>query len=278
MSLKTLLVHVDDGASCVGRIEAAIRLAVSCNARLVGVYLTPTPNLASTVASMLPESVVLNRLREEGDAQHAAERMFRDAAATLRCEHVAWRAPAGDPLQSGLSHARNADLFVLGQRDPREGGADFVEDLIATVLLGSGHPVVVIPYIGAPVTIGSNVLVATEGGREASRAIADALPILERAERVNVLIGVRDGHADEYELARERLAGWLGDHGVRCTIERFEAAPSIVGESLLSRASDLASDLIVMGGYGQARLRELMLGGTTRTILESMTVPVLLSH
>lgn len=278
MSLKTLLVHVDDGASCAGRIESAMRLAITCNARVVGVYLTPAPNLASTVASLLPEAVVMNRLREEGEAQQAAERMFRDAAASLRCERIEWRAPAGDALQAGLAHARSADLFVLGQRDPREAGADFVGELTATVLLGSGHPILVIPYIGAPATIGANVLVATEGGREAARAMADALPILERAERVNVLVGTREGHADDYELTRHRIAGWLSDHGVRCTTERFDTAPAVLGESLLSRASDLASDLIVMGGYGQARLRELILGGTTRTILESMTVPVLLSH
>jgi nucleotide-binding universal stress UspA family protein len=137
----------------------------------------------------------------------------------------------------------------------------------------------VVPYIGARPTLGDNVLVAWDGGREASRAIADAFPLLERARRVTVIAVSRDeAAAADASPAEARLGAWLREHGVKVEIARHAVGDVSAGEWLLSRAADLGSDLIVMGGYGHTRVRELILGGVTRTMLQSMTVPVLMSH
>ena len=278
MSFKNVLVHVGDAADVTARIDAAIRLARIFQARLTGLYLVPPVVLSSSVASMVPSVVISRRLEEDAEARASAESLFRERATIDGFPGVDWRAPPGDVLEIALEHARTTDLFVLGQSDPADGNALFGEQLIATILLGGGHPVLIVPYIGAPAQFGENVLIATDGGREAARAISDAWPVLERARRVEVLMGSRPGMLESYDESNARLSRWLADHGIRCTVRRNDAEPAFVGESLLSRAADFGSDLIVMGGYGHSRMRELMLGGMTRTILASMTVPVLMSH
>jgi nucleotide-binding universal stress UspA family protein len=127
--------------------------------------------------------------------------------------------------------------------------------------------------------VGENVLVAWNGGREAARAIGDALPLLERAKHLDILAVDDDGEPGVAErLAGARLGTWLRAHGIAAGVERHEVRDIGVGEWLLDRAADLGSDLIVMGGYGHARMRELVLGGVTRTVLRSMTVPVFMAH
>jgi nucleotide-binding universal stress UspA family protein len=165
----------------------------------------------------------------------------------------------------------------MGQRDP--SGPIFAEELVTSVMLACGRPVLVVPYIGAAPTMGENVLVAWNGGREASRAIGDALPLLERAKRVTAIMVSANGDDDVGEhLAKARLFAWLHAHGVDADVVRDEAPDIPTGQWLLSRAADLGSDLVVMGAYGHARMRELVLGGVTRTMLQAMTIPVLMSH
>ncbi|HMA30759.1 MAG TPA: universal stress protein, partial [Casimicrobiaceae bacterium] len=140
-------------------------------------------------------------------------------------------------------------------------------------------PSVFVPYTGAGADLGSNVLVAWNGGREAARAVRDALPILETAKQVVVVSLAREpADAEAIAMAQPRLAVYLRAHGIEAGFKRFDGDPIEGGERLLSQAADLGSDLIVMGGYAHSRSRELILGGVTRTMFESMTVPVLMSH
>ena len=134
------------------------------------------------------------------------------------------------------------------------------------------------PYIGPRRTIAQNILIAADGSREAARAVADSMPLLRRAKHIDVLLGERPGSVAEFDERRKCMEAWLADHGLTCSIRQHEVQSISAGESLLSRAADFASDLLVMGGYGHTRVREFMLGGATRTILESMTLPVLMSH
>jgi nucleotide-binding universal stress UspA family protein len=139
----------------------------------------------------------------------------------------------------------------------------------------------VVPYVGAPTTIGNNVLVAWDGGREAARALTDAMPLLRRATRVTV--GCLDPGASARgadSAGRERLGGYLRRHGIAAEIDYTKLGPGDIpiGDWILSRVADLGCDLLVMGGYGHPRWREQVLGGATRTLLSSMTVPVLMSH
>jgi nucleotide-binding universal stress UspA family protein len=138
--------------------------------------------------------------------------------------------------------------------------------------------VIVVPFIRAAATIGERVLVAWDGGREAARAVNDALPILERAKSVTVL---SVNPASEDGSRREPGADislHLARHGVKVEAQRRITTEISAGDAILNEIASKGSDLLVMGAYGHSRLRELVLGGVTRQILGSMTVPVLMSH
>jgi nucleotide-binding universal stress UspA family protein len=257
----------------------SIGLARDFAAQLVGVYIVPGLEMTPSLAAMLPDGIVAARLKQSGDAQHDAERAFRDAAARGALASIEWRAPAGPAIETAIAHGRTTDLIVVGQAEPDAEGAAFATDLINAAVLSTGRPVLVVPYTGAEPTWGENVLVAWDGGHEASRAIADALPLLRRARKVSVMVV----NADEASVAGSapaatRLAAWLAQHGVDIGIVHQESTDVRVGEWLLSRVADSGCDLVVMGGYAHARVREMVLGGVTRSMLAAMTVPVLMSH
>ena len=280
MSIKTMLVHLDDGIDARSHVDTAAAIAHDIGARLIGAYLVPTPEITPTVAALLPKDLVSRRLREMGEAQNAAKLAFHDAALRARVERIDWRAPAGDPRRALIAHGRYTDLVVLAQHDPDDPLADFGAELVTEALFGLGRPLLIVPFIGSPATPGERVLVASDGGREAARAMADAMPLIEQASEVRVLIGSGNasGDASSFTSQSSHLRSWLSDHGVEPVIERADSDSNDKGEWLLSRAADYGSDLVVMGAYGHARVREMVLGGMTRTILRAMTVPVLMSH
>jgi nucleotide-binding universal stress UspA family protein len=278
MSLKTILVHLDDSVHRQARLEAAARLAQSFAARLIGMYLVPVAELSPSIAALLPSGVMEERLRATGEAQDSAERAFRSAAATASLQSVEWIAPAGDPFDAAIAQAHCADLVVVGQRNPDDKLSGFTEAIAIRTLLGSGRPVLFVPYIGLPASLGERVLVAFDGGREAARAVGDAMPLLERATHVSLMLGGRDGGQGDVDASGARLTAWLRDHGIAAVIESDHAPRERAGEWALSRAADLACDLIVMGGYGHSRAQELVLGGMTRTMIQAMPVAVLMSH
>jgi nucleotide-binding universal stress UspA family protein len=181
----------------------------------------------------------------------------------------------GDPAL----HARYADLTILGQLDPDRSEADLIRPRPEHVTLASGRPILVVPYAGNLDNIGRRVLVGWNATREAARAVSDAMPLLAAAEIVIVLtIDPQEGPHGHGELPGADISLHLARHGVKAEIERTAAAGLPVGEVILSRAADLGADLLVMGAYGHSRARELWLGGATRSLLRSMTLPVLMSH
>ncbi|MGA8031570.1 MAG: universal stress protein [Casimicrobiaceae bacterium] len=279
MALKSLMVHLDDGAGSRQRLEVAARLATRFGANLVGVYLVPTGELTPSVAALLPADTVRRRLADSGEAQRQAEALFREVTGASGVANAEWRAPAGYAMDAAVAHARCVDLVVIGQPDPDGGESGFARRLAEHVLLEAGCPAVFVPYTGAGAEVGTKVLVAWNGGREAARAVRDALPILETAEQVVVVSLAREAaDAEAIAMAQPRLATYLHAHGINAGFKRFDGDPIEGGERLLSQAADLGTDLIVMGGYAHSRSRELILGGVTRTMFESMTVPVLMSH
>jgi nucleotide-binding universal stress UspA family protein len=175
-------------------------------------------------------------------------------------------------------NARYADLVIMGQAEPEE--ADSARrHLPEHVVLEAGRPVLVVPYIGLQKSLGERMVIAWDGGREAARAVADALPLLERAQQVEVV--VVDPERDPTSHGREPgadIAQFLARHGCKVEVQRLSSSELSVGDRLLSHMADCDADLLVMGGYAHARLRQLVLGGTTQQILQQMTVPVLLSH
>jgi nucleotide-binding universal stress UspA family protein len=171
--------------------------------------------------------------------------------------------------------ARRFDLSIVGQAEP---GTSAVEEIIAeSALFESGRPVIVVPYIQkAPLKL-DRVMLCWDGSRAAARAIADAMPLLERAGRVEIVIVANErGKKDEIEGAD--MGAHLARHGLNVEVKRTVLGDIDVADVILSHAADAGSDFIVMGGYGHSRLREFVLGGVTRTIFRSMTAPVLMSH
>lgn len=279
MTFKNILVHLDDSRRCHLRLGVATKLAADFGAQLVGLYVVPTRELAPSVAALLPADIVARRLQETGAAQQNAEALFREAARSARLRAIEWRAPAGSSVNAAVEHARCADLAVLGQRDPGDADFAFLEELNEAVVLSAGRPALLVPYATAPDVIGQHVLVAWDGGREASRAIGDAMPFLVKARQVTVMSVHSSGNNRvSDEAATSRLASYLRAHGIEAKIDHSSIDDIGIGEWLLSRAADLTIDLIVMGAYAHTRLRDLVLGGVTRTMFSSMTAPVLMAH
>jgi nucleotide-binding universal stress UspA family protein len=176
-------------------------------------------------------------------------------------------------------HARYVDLTILGQLDPDRGDAELIRPRPEQVTLASGRPILVVPYAGHFATVGRRVLIGWNATREATRAVNDAMPLLIEADVVTVLtIDAREGPDGHGELPGADISLHLARHGVKATVERTVSAGISAGDVLLSRAADLGADLLVIGAYGHSRVRELLLGGATRSILQSMTLPVLMSH
>jgi nucleotide-binding universal stress UspA family protein len=206
----------------------------------------------------------------------AARARFESTVKTAGLQRAEWRVADGARADAVALHARYADLVVINQTDPQSPDATHFGD---SILLAVGRPVLLVPYAGEASQFGRNVLVCWNASREAARAVTDALPFLKMADKVTVLSvdgawsvsghGASPGSDAALHLAR---------HGVKAVVAQTVSDSVEVGSVLLSRAFDLQADLIVMGAYGHSRAREILLGGATRTLLQSMTVPVLMSH
>lgn len=277
MALKELLVIVDNDTGCRSRLDIAFALAAEHGARVVGLHVMPPPLTPLYADVPIPESVEKLQRLELEDAARRAARAFAAAVAgsTVATE---WRVAEGHVVREATTHARYADLTVVPQGlDLGVPSAD-LGALPEELALAVGRPVLVIPRYGAFAPIGRRVLVAWNGSREATRAVHDALPILARAEQVTVLSIDPHMESEGARLAGADIALYLARHGATTRVASIEGADLAVGDLLLSYAADKDIDLIVMGAYGHARLREMVLGGATRSLLQHMTVPVLLSH
>jgi nucleotide-binding universal stress UspA family protein len=275
MSYKTLLVHLDDSRRCETRVALALDLARRWDAHLIGLYLV-CEDVARPLFGVDEERIsrfAVQVAERRGQAQQAFL-----AAAERAGQAAEWRAPAGCAVEVATLHARHADLLILGQPDPDDPATYVDRHFVGDLVLGAGRPALVIPHAGAVPTLGENVLIAWDGSRAASRAIADALPLLKRARFVGVDIVKRPDNHDTSPGAID-VAAWLEAHDIRAS---FSTTPrhgiAGTGATLLNRVSDLHADLLVMGAYGHSRARERVWGGVTRTMLESMTVPVLMAH
>lgn len=272
MDLKDLLVHVDSGPRTQERVGLSVNLARRHGARLTALFAEST-----TLGGSL-----LGRRSRENVARAAAETRARFEAACAAAGVTArfWEVGGDEDaevIDGAVVCCRRVDLAVLGQAhgDPAPVPAGLVERIVA----GSGRPVLVVPSIGGYAETGRRVLVAWTGSREAARALHDALPLLERAERVTVLsLRLPAGGSAESALPPLDVTDHLKAHGVAATHDHWLVGDLDAVDAVLNRASDEGADLAVIGAYGL--LGHPVLSGdgrTTRSILETMTTPVLLS-
>jgi len=222
------------------------------------------------------EWIDAQRSESKAMAQAVIDR-FEQAAAlnNLSFRHRVVEATLGGATDLFGRIGRRFDLMVVGQREPDHlSPADmFVE----AALFESGRPVIVVPYIQKDGLKLDRVIVCWDGSRTAARAMGDAMPFLTRAKTVDIVM-VATGRAKSDEIPGADIGHHLARHGINVDVKRIVAEDVDVSNTILSYAADVSAEMIVMGGYGHSRLREFVLGGATKDILNSMTVPILMSH
>lgn len=276
MGFKTILVHVDTGRSAPARLKLSADLAARSAAHVTGLYVR-RPFQAPAFSDAGPAMDSLYRTYENAaKADEAlATAAFRDFIGGTRLSSE-WRVTDGLAEEIVAAHARYADLVIVGQSEP-DDATTTPSDLAETVVIASERPVLIVPHIGVTKPPGKTVLLCWNGTREAARAVTGALPILKQADKVIILL-IDPRNDGDPEGPGGRVATWLARHGVKAIVKRDTAGGSDIGGVILSRAADQDADLVVMGLYGHSRMREWVLGGASRTLLASMTVPLLVAH
>jgi nucleotide-binding universal stress UspA family protein len=278
MTYKTILVHLNDKRRAETLLEPAIHLARLHSARLIGMHIhasLPAPPISIPYAAkILGSAVAFERMGAEEIAamfaQATTNQPFVAEWKALRVSHL-------DLADVVMQHGHSADLIIVGQTDPDRDLSPLL-NFPERLALESGRPVLVVPYVGRYREIGRNVLIAWKPRRESARAVFDALPMLKRAQKVEIL-EVMERADDGSSLASDHtIAAALARHGIKPAVQTSIAADISVGNEILSRVADASADLLVMGAYGHSRVRELVFGGVTRHIARHMTVPTLFSH
>ena len=280
MAYTTILLHCDAGRTLPGRAQVAADLAGRFGSHVIGFHVRPrfeTPMYTDGAMAMDSLYDAYDKQVKSEEAEAAA--IFKPAMKGDRL-FSEWRVVGGYVDVAVCEAALGADLVILGQADPDNSGSATPADLAEQVASRSGRPVLVLPHIGAPKPPGGRVMICWNNSREAARAVTAALPLLARAAKVEMLMvdAEKATGEDRARHSGKDITAWLGRHGVKAEIVRDTASASEVGNRILSRAADHNIDLIVMGIYGHSRVREMVLGGASRTLLSSMTVPVLMAH
>jgi len=279
MTLPTIAVHLDHTERCEVRTLLAARLARRHSSHLVGIVTTgiegipaPMPAHAELEDCIAAASLHLRRRAE------TVAHVFRCRIAEPTLASFDTRLVDGEPVGAVIGLGRASDLVVVGQADECAVVDHAVRQLPEEVMLQAGRPVLIVPRAGRFDGALDRVLVAWDGSREAAISVHHALPLLRKAAKVTLISFLREGDASaERALCPGEMNNWLLRHGIQADIEQVETSWHF-SDALLDSAAALESDLLVMGGYGHARMRERMLGGVTRDLLARATVPVLIAH
>jgi nucleotide-binding universal stress UspA family protein len=275
--VKDIIVNlsVTKEGSLVGKY--AVSVAAALQAHLTGVAFIYDPVVPISGAGYIPAEVIETQREDNETAAEAAIKSFTVATdqAGISAEPLMTSASLAGAGDRFARMARRFDLAIVGQAQPEISS---MEQIIGeTTLFESGRPMIMVPYIQKAPFKTDNVMICWDGSRTAARAVADAIPVIRNSGRVEIVIVASErGKQDEIEGAD--IGQHLARHGLKVDVHRISGGNIDIGDALLSHAADSGADLMVMGGYGHSRLREFVLGGATRSIFESMTVPVLISH
>jgi len=280
MDYRSILVHLDDDPRCEERIAFAVALAAAYDSHLVGA--AATGFLDFPVA--IEDAATLSRYAETAwaaardQAGRRAQR-FRDECVRAALPSFEAVINETDQAESLIRLARCSDLIVLSQANPKATRSGAQQALVEEIVLYGARPTLVLPYAGTFDPQPSHIMIAWDDSREAARAVADAMPFLQRATKVHVVGWTEDAQVEPFSLQPrlEAVCRWLKRHGAQAT-PRVDSAREVgIASAMLSRACDLDIQLVVMGAYGHSRWKERMLGGATRGQLMAMTAPVLMS-
>jgi nucleotide-binding universal stress UspA family protein len=283
MSYKTILVHVDQSQHAAERIRLAAAIARAENAHLIGAAMTGISRYVFDSGAINPHDAVLkHHLDFLHDYARKALQVFEQLAAAAGVNSVESRLVDDDAGGGMTLQARYCDLVVLGQINPDEAVPGLMPDFPEYVVMNCARPVLVVPFasqlMGKFSEPCKRPLIAWDASMTATRAVTSALPLLAQADQADLVVFNADDQPDAHgEQPGADLALYLARHGVKLNVIN-QTIELDTGNALLSLAADRGSDMIVMGGYGHTRFREIILGGATRTMLASMTVPVLMAH
>jgi nucleotide-binding universal stress UspA family protein len=275
--IRSILLHQDASDESARRVHLAHRLAAAHGAQLEVLYaITPALlqyPMATSTDSQIAAMLMLSDAQTRELAKAAFEREVRGAGYT----DVVWSDGNDDPVSNFKRHAFASDLMVLAQLETDNRLlAQVPVDFVASVLIETGKPALVLPGAFREGDIGRTVLIAWKPTPSSVRAVTAALPFLRRAERIH-LATWEDSSGDDRNnpLPIERF---LQRHGIAVTVHQGGRPPGDLGELLLALATDLHADVLVMGCYGHSRVREWILGGVTRSVLRTAKLPLLMAH
>lgn len=276
MAYKDILVYIDDGKSNQERINTAFDFAKAHQARLTAV----------TLSALEPEHMIVKdeTARYNISYQEAEKRLedFSEQASKLGIEFdtkIIDQA-AGRGLRKAVAqYARNFDFVIFRQANPNAKNFDMIHNISRKIVVHCGRPVFFMPYIGAHRIPAKNALIAWDGTATATRAIHDSIPVLRRVKDVTILV-VTEGKKKtaKGELLADDLAAHLTRHEINVEIRRTTTGSYDVATVLLNHIADNSLDLLIMGSYGTVGLKRKVFGGVTKKILDSMIVPVIMSH
>jgi nucleotide-binding universal stress UspA family protein len=275
--VKDIIVNlsVTKNDSAVANYAASV--AAALQAHLTGVAFVYDPIVPISDGGYIPAEIIETQRADNEAAAESAIKSFTAATerAGISAEPLTLSASLAGAADRLARLARCFDLAIVGQG---QSEMSTMEQIIGeAVLFDSGRPMIMVPYIQkAPFKI-ENVMICWDGSRAAARAAADAIPILGKSGRVEIVV-VTDERGKQYDIAGADIGQHLARHGFKVEVNRLPGGNIDVADVLLSHTADSGADFMVIGGYGHSRLREFVLGGVTRSIFQSMTVPVLLSH
>jgi nucleotide-binding universal stress UspA family protein len=274
--LKDIVVNLSGRAAQDFAANYATSIAATFGAHVAGIAFLYEPVIPDGTLGGIPVDLIELQREENSKVAKTAVDRFEAAAkaASVSAETRVLDATLGGAAALFGQIARRFDVAVVGQAQRDHGASE--ELMIEGALFESGRPVVVVPYIQKEGLKLDRVIACWDGGRMSARAIADAMPFLERAKAVDIVIVAEERKNDE--ITGANMTEHLARHGIAANVKRIARGDLAIADVILDYAADSGADFMVMGGYGHSRLREFILGGVTRGILGSMTVPVLLSH
>lgn len=280
MSYKTILAILDTADNSGAVADFAFAIAVQNNAHVIGLH-AETISAVPLVAPMeIPDPVAVQALQDMAHSEtKEVERIFRQKAnaAGASFEWRSFATSTGYGAAPLIESARSADLLIASQADPAKPSDSHVD--VDSFLFESGRPVLMIPYIIRQPKPIKRVLIAWNGSKEAARATFDALPILKAADEVEIFsVDPADTALQSPDTAGADIAANLARHGVKATLATAASADRSASQVIENRLSDSSIDLLVMGAYTHSKLWQMIFGGTTKTLLQSMTALTLLSR